>query len=130
MALAAALRPVVANLTSTFGRTAYIVHRSAGTFDTETGRRARPTTREKVSVIISEAASSEQTTPVPRSTIGGLSQARNATIAAADMSSVPTTEAILEFPSPGEAPEVWQIVGVSSVEEGGTAISYDLALRR
>ena len=58
MALSSALRPVVANLTSTFGRTAYIVHRSAGTFDPETGRRARAMTREKVAVVIDKGTTS------------------------------------------------------------------------
>jgi hypothetical protein len=132
MGLAAALRPVVSSLTSTFGRTAYIVHRSAGTFDTETGRRARSATREKVSVVIADGASSEQTVAGPRSgtPIAGLSRSCIATVAAVDMTSVPTTEAVLELPVQGKVPEVWQIVRVSSIEEGGVPISYDLDIRR
>ena len=130
MALSSALRPVVANLTSTFGRTAYIVHRSAGTFDPETGRRARAMTREKVAVVIDKGTTSEQTVSGAGATVEGLSESRVATLAAADVTARPTTEAVLEIPSAGSAPEVWQIMGVDTVEEGGVAISYELDIRR
>ncbi len=122
MSLANALRGPVKSIVGTFGRSAYLVHRSTGDFNPETGQRRRAFTRESVKVVVDESTREVAD--------DGTSRIRGVLIAAKQTTSAPTTDDVLEFPETGEPNRVWQISEVRTIEEGGTAIAYQLDIRR
>lgn len=117
MALAGSLQKVAKKVIAKFGGAVTFRFLAPSAYDAETGDVTATVTTANIKGVLDDVRSSE-TNELIRSTDKKL------TVAALDLDSVPSTDDQVEISSVR-----YQIVQISTIDQAGTAIVYDLFLR-